>query len=127
MRIDVRAEAADGRAAARTITRLLVADGVRVRRWRDAVAAILHLPAGEPRATVLVDGPAGIAGALLASHGVLVLGVTGGDLAAAREMLAAVPGAAAPVELAAADVPVPTGAPGGEPERWSALLARLTG
>jgi hypothetical protein len=127
VRIDVRAEAADGRAASRTVTRLLVADGVRIRRWRDAVPAILHLPAGEPRATLLVDGPAGIAGALLASRGVLVLAVTGGDLAAARGMLAAVPGAGEPVELAAADVPVPAGAPGGEPDRWAALRTRLAG
>jgi hypothetical protein len=127
VRIDVRAEAQDGRAATRTLTRLLVADGVRIRRWRDAVTATLHLPAGDPRATVLVDGPAGIAGALLASRGVLVLAVTGGDPAAAREMLAAVPGAADPVELAAADVPIPAGAPGGDPDRWAALQARLTG
>jgi hypothetical protein len=127
VRIEVRAEAADGRAASRTLTRLLVADGVRIRRWRDAVTATLHLPAGEPRATALVDGPVGAAGALLASRGVLVLAVTAGDPEAARGMLAAVPGAAEPVELAAADVPVPTGAPGGEPVRWAALLARLAG
>jgi hypothetical protein len=125
VRIDVRAEAADGRAASRTVTRLLVADGTRVRRWRDAVAGTLHLPAGDPGATVLVDGAAGIAGALLASRGVLVLAVTGGDLTAARKMLAAVPGATEPVELGASDVPIPTGAPGGEPDRWAALLDRL--
>ena len=125
VRVDVRAETADGRAASRTITRLLVGDGVRIRRWRDGVTATLHLPAGAPRATVLVAGPAGVAGALLASRGVLVLAVTGGDLGAARDLLAAVPGAAEPAELAAADVPVPAGAPGGDAQRWAALLARL--
>src|SRR6478752_1658970 len=39
--VDVRAETADGRAAARTVTRRLVADGVRRRRWCDGVSATL--------------------------------------------------------------------------------------
>ena len=64
LRIDVRVEAADGQSASRTLTRLLVAEGVRVRRWRDGPVATLHLPAGAPSASVLVDGVAGVAPAL---------------------------------------------------------------
>ena len=71
LRIEVRVESADGQAASRTVTRLLVGEGVRVRRWRDGPVATLHLPAGTPSATLLVDGAAGVAPALLASHGVL--------------------------------------------------------
>ena len=47
LRIDVRVESADGQAASRTVTRLLVGEGVRVRRWRDGPVATLHLPAGD--------------------------------------------------------------------------------
>lgn len=106
--IDVRVETADGRTAARTFTRRLIADGVRPRRWRDGLAATLYLPAGDPPcATLLADatgGPeqaaaAALAGPLLASRGVLVLAVgpgpgrtpAGDVLAAARDRLAAVP------------------------------------
>lgn len=125
LRIDVRVEAADGQSASRTLTRLLVGEGVRVRRWRDGPVATLHLPAGAPSASVLVDGTAGVAPALLASHGVLVLAVAGGDLDVARERLAAVPGAQDVVTLTAADLPVPPGLPGGDPVAWASLLARL--
>jgi hypothetical protein len=113
VQIDVRVEAPDGRAAGRAVTRLLVADGVRVRRWRDGgLNATLLLPAGdEPRATVILDGTAGeheavvagLAGPLLASRGVLVLSVSGGSVEAARERLAAVPGASEAVLLVATD------------------------
>jgi hypothetical protein len=125
LRIDVRVEAADGQSASRTLTRLLVAEGVRVRRWRDGPVATLHLPAGAPSASVLVDGAAGVAPALLASHGVLVLAVSGGDLDFARERLGAVPGAQEVEMLTAADLPVPPGLPGGDPGAWASLLARL--
>ena len=125
LRIDVRVEAADGQATSRTVTRLLVGEGVRVRRWRDGPVATLHLPAGAPSASLLVDGAAGVAPALLASHGVLVLAMARGDLAVARERLAAVPGAQDVETLAAADVPVPPGLPGGDPGAWASLLARL--
>ena len=125
VRLDVRVQAPDGGAAARTLTRLLVGRGVRIRRWRDGPAGTLHLPGADPCATVLVLGDAGIAGALLASRGVLVLTVTGGDPGAARDRLAAVPGATPTTELAAADVPCPAGAPGGDASAWDALLARL--
>jgi hypothetical protein len=162
--IDVRVESPDGRAAARTVTRVFVGDGVRVRRWRDGVAATLYLPAGEPCATVLVDataGPtqlavAGLAAPLLASRGALVLtlapgraGEPAGDdlLIAARERLAAVPGASARPELlpvldpfatpAGVDPGAAVGLPPGVGARdsqgaaaaraaaWDALLARL--
>src|SRR4051812_39947317 len=69
--IDVRAEAPDGRAAMRTVSRRLVADGVRLRRWRDGVAATLCLPAGAPTATVVLDatgaGEQAAAAAMLAA------------------------------------------------------------
>ena len=63
--IDVRAEVGDGRAAARTITRALAADGVRIRRWLDGMTAVLHLPPrDEPCATLIIDatGRAGASG-----------------------------------------------------------------
>jgi hypothetical protein len=112
--IEVRAEAADGRAAARTLTRRFAADGVRARRWRDGLAATLHAPADAVAcATLVIDATAGdtpltvatLAAPLLASRGVLVLVVgpaggraagaqTGpGQLATARERLATLPAA----------------------------------
>lgn len=154
VRIDVRVEAADGRAAGRAVTRLLVAEGVRLRRWRfGGLTGVLHLPAPgrEPCATVVVDGSAGaneaavagLAGPLLASRGALVLCVTAGPLDEAIERLADVPGSGAGTPLAAADplgaeplagVPLPPGVGvRGEPDggaaareaAWDALLARL--
>jgi len=130
VRIDVRAETADGRAATRTIERRIVADGVRIRRWRDGLRATLHLPADAPAAALVVDGAAPVQAALLASRGVLVLTVASGGLDAARERLAAVPAAAAAgdaVVLGARELPLPPGAPGGDRARWAALLARLLG
>lgn len=146
VRVEVRAELADGRAAARTVTRLLLGDAVRVRRWRGDVAASLVLPAGPPAATLLVDAtadpgdaaPALLAAALLASRGVLALVVPGHPrrpgaelVAGAAERLSAVPGAAVPRVRAAAEVPLPPGVPaaGGDPAgraaAWDALLAEL--
>jgi hypothetical protein len=110
--IEVRAEAADGRAAARTFTRRFAGDGVRARRWRDGLAATLHAPADAACATVVVDATAGetqltvatLAAPLLASRGVLVLVVgpargraaaASDPLATARERLAALSGASA--------------------------------
>jgi hypothetical protein len=125
--VDVRVEAPDGSAASRTLTRRLLDDGVRVRRWRDAVTGTLYLPAAPTGATAILDAAGGagagadpdaalpLAAALLASRGVRVLVVAGGrgadPLAAAREQLAAVPGAdaGATTVLAAADVPLPAG------------------
>ncbi len=115
--IEVRVEAADGRAATRTVTRRLAADGVRTRRWRDGLAATLHVPERpQPCATVVVDATAGeaqqaaaqLAGPLLASRGVLALVVAGGrgsadPIPAALERLASVPGARQPILLAALD------------------------
>jgi hypothetical protein len=129
LRIDVRAETGDGRAATRTLTRLLVADGVRIRRWRDDLRATLHLPAAAPRATLLIDARGGddaavLAAPLLASHGALVLVLASGDPQAARERLAAVPGASAIGDLDGAAVPLPAGAPGGDPREWAAIVAR---
>jgi hypothetical protein len=151
VRIDARVETEDGRAATRTLTRHLVDEGVKVRRWRDGLAATLHLPAeAEPCATLIVDATAGpgpvavatLAAPLLASRGALVLtvGPSRGDdpIAVAAERLAAVPGAAAePLVLAALEpfaaagadgVPLPPGVPAREPAdatAWDALLMRL--
>ncbi|HEU4656162.1 MAG TPA: hypothetical protein VFR97_01490, partial [Capillimicrobium sp.] len=83
VRLEVRVETPDGRAAARTLERRLVAPGVRLRRWRTPVAATLCLPApgDPPRATVLLDATASeeavvaatLAGPLLASRGAIAL------------------------------------------------------
>jgi hypothetical protein len=119
--LEVRVEVPDGRSAARTFTRTLVGEGVRIRRWREpALLATLHLPAGTPCATALIDAPseasaavAALAAPLLASRGVLALVVppqrdrstAPGALRLAGERLAAVPGAVefAPVVLRAID------------------------
>ena len=51
--LDVRAELPDGRAVGRTVQRVLVDDGVRMRRWREgALRATLALPGSD---VVLVD------------------------------------------------------------------------
>ncbi|MCW3022040.1 MAG: hypothetical protein JWR30_1362 [Conexibacter sp.] len=149
--VDVRVESPDGSAASRTITRRLLDEGVRVRRWRDDVAGTLHLPGVPTGAALLIDATAEdeasahhvaagipLAAALLASRGVVVLVVTGGKgepLAVARERLAAVPGVSDDVAAyAAADVPLPAGVGlRGEDrqgaidraEAWDTLLARL--
>jgi hypothetical protein len=130
VRIDVRAETAGGEAAARTVTRLIAAKGVRIRRWRDAVRGVLCLPAGAPGLTLVVDArgddaAATLAAPLLASRGALVLAVTAGDLDAAREQLAAVPGAGPAEQLDGAAMPWPPGTPGGDRAAWEALLARI--
>ena len=109
--IDLRVETADGRAATRTATRRLAGDGVRTRRWRDGLAATLHVPAQPvPCATAIVDASgtdaqataAALAAPLLASRGVLVLVVAADrgrgfdeQLAMAQERLSTVPGAGA--------------------------------
>ncbi|WP_187368756.1 hypothetical protein [Baekduia soli] len=107
--IEVRVQAPDGRAATRELTRVLLGDGVRRRRWRDGLSAALFLPAApEPCAVVLADATAGdgpaavaaLAAPLLASRGVLVLAVTAArgrptpaeQVQAAAARLGAVPG-----------------------------------
>lgn len=107
--IDVRVETEDGRGAARTLRRQLVVPGVKSRRWRGEVAAVLHLPAAEvPASTLLIDATASeaaatvaaLAGPLLAARGVLTLVVpppkraTPDLLDRALEQLAAVPAVA---------------------------------
>lgn len=128
--IDVRVQAADGRAAARTFTRRFADDGVRTRRWRDGLAATLHAPAQDACATLVVDATAGetqltvatLAAPLLASRGVLVLVVgpvrgraaTPDPLATARERLAALPGAGDEILVLEALDPFDVGASGRE-------------
>lgn len=82
--IELRVELPDGRALSRTLTRRLLADGVRVRRWKDGLSATLYRPAGEgPWPAVVLDATSGpdavavaaLAGALLASRGVLNVAV----------------------------------------------------
>ncbi len=143
--LDLRAEAADGRAAARSFTRVLLAEGVRVRRWRDPLAATLFLPAERLAPTALLldasDAVAGstralaapLAAALLASRGVLTLVVPPGRgkravaIDAAAALLAQL-ASGADVEIA--PPPLPPGVPGvgeedADPAAWDALLARL--
>ncbi|MDW5597724.1 hypothetical protein VSS74_25455, partial [Conexibacter stalactiti] len=125
--LDVRVEAPDGRAAARTLTRSVLAEGARVRRWRDGLTATLFLPAQRMSTAALVldatDGEEAAAAAaptaaLLASRGVLALLVTpprgrGGDretlLRDAAERLEQL--AASAVELLPAPLPVAPGVP----------------
>lgn len=160
--VELRVELPDRRAATREIPRVLLADGVRVRRWREGVTGTLLRPADEvPVATVVVDARdpappiqavAALAGALLASRGVLLLivlparGNPAGDAALqeAAEQVVRVPGAPvdirvlgvrAPGEAAPegrAAVMLPAGIPGGDPAdaaaraaEWDALLAGL--
>jgi hypothetical protein len=131
--IEVRVETPDGRVAVRTLTRRLAGEGVRTRRWRDGLAATLHVPAGGAScATVVVDATAGetpatvatLAAPLLASRGALVLvvgrsargRVAGADaLATALERLAALPAASQPVVLLAALDPFDARPDGGDP------------
>ena len=58
--LELRAEADDGRAAARTVRRRLLADGVRVRRWRDPVPGTLLLPAAATPCAAVVLPPAAV-------------------------------------------------------------------
>jgi hypothetical protein len=136
--LDVRVEDEDGAAAFRTLTRRLLADGVRVRRWRDgAVPGTLFLPttSGATGGGAILDVLAAdpevvpLAAALLASRGVLVFALTRGTPEAAREALAAVP--SAPRDFAVVDaLPLPPGVPARTPPRdggaaWDALLEGL--
>jgi hypothetical protein len=110
--VDVRVEATDGAASSRTITRKLIGDGVRARRWKDGIEGTLYLPDGEALAAHVIDArPAAnpedpdvdavlagapLAAALLASRGVLTFVLTGGKgdpAEAALERLAQIPGA----------------------------------
>jgi hypothetical protein len=78
VRLDVRAESEDGRGADRTLTRRLLGDGVRVRRWRDGQGATLYRPAGDGASAAVILDAAGAAhaplvAALLASRGVIAV------------------------------------------------------
>lgn len=58
IRLDVHAEAPDGRSAKRTFERRLLGDGVRVRRWKEPeLRGSMFLPAtgAEPRGPLLLD------------------------------------------------------------------------
>jgi hypothetical protein len=141
--VDVRVEGTDGAASSRTITRRLMDEGVRARRWRDDVAGTLYLPAVATGGALILDAredpdAAPIAAGLLASRGVLTFVVTGGKdnpVAGARERLAQVPGTPeAILTLTAAEVSVPAGVGlRGEDQKgavaraagWDALLERL--
>jgi hypothetical protein len=137
--VEVRAELPDGRAATRTLTQVLMGDGVRLRRWRDGLSATLHLPGEASGATVLLDATgdddaaaaATLAAPLLGSRGVVVLALSAGSVEVASERLAAVPGAAAAPEVVRAGL-VPPGVAMRDPQdhdaraaAWDDLLARL--
>lgn len=149
--LDVRAELPDGRAVGRTVQRVLVDDGVRVRRWREgALRATLALPApgGGPATAVVLDGraedpltaaTARLAAALLASHGAVALHLeAGGDDATAEAAgrLAALPATrdVDPTVLGPDELILPSGIPrdgeqkGEAADRvlaWRALVARV--
>jgi hypothetical protein len=144
--VDVRVESIDGAGSSRTVTRTLLGDGVRARRWKGEIEGTLYLPAGEAVATLVIDAretpdaAAPVAAALLASRGVLAFVLTGGKddpEAAALERLAQVPGAppsAEPRATPTAEIGVPPGVGfRGEPmadaiaraAAWDALLAHL--
>ncbi len=136
LRIDVRADTEAGAGASRTLERRLLADGVRVRRWRaPAPAATLLLPAAGTRGVVVIAGAAEqpaalLAGALLASRGVLTLVVADAATKQAVTLLGDVPAAAGPAPLVvdAAQVGVPPGVPAlipGDAASWDALLSRV--
>jgi hypothetical protein len=134
--VDVRVEAADGRAAGRKVTRILLADGVKARRWRDGLSATVYLPADPVGTAALVPPPPDTAGAapdpagslpvaaLLASRGVASLVLVKGDLDDARERLAALPAVDDVTVLDAAPAPPNTGAHA-DAAAWDALLERL--
>lgn len=129
VRIDVRAETAEGAAASRTFERRLLADGVQVRRWRaPAPAATLFLPVQAARGVIVLPADATLAGALLASRGVVALVVADDQRDAALELLARVPAAAGRSPRIEPAVGVPPGVPALEPASeaaWDALLARV--
>jgi hypothetical protein len=134
--LDVRVEAADGRAAGRRLGRKLLAEGVKARRWRDGLTATLYLPAEQssPTALVLVSEDAAtatLAAALLASRGVIALAVAGGDEGTAVERLTTIPSADGADVVADVVLPPNVGLRegDGEPAReraaaWDALLER---
>lgn len=135
--LELRAEAPDGRATARTVRRRLLADGVRVRRWKDGVAGTLLLPACEaPCAALAVTdaiAPDALlpAAALLASRGVLVFAAASEqDGGPALELLAAIPAAGRaerPPRLVP-PLPLPPGLPAraaADASAWDTLLAEL--
>jgi hypothetical protein len=128
VRVDVRAETAEGAAASRTLERRLVREGVQVRRWRSpAPAGTLFLPAGPSGGVVVLPAEATLAGALLASRGVVALVPGDAQRAAALELLAQVPAAGGHTVLELDTVGVPPGVPALEPgdgAAWDALLAR---
>jgi hypothetical protein len=53
--VDVRVEGTDGAASNRTITRRLMDEAVRARRWKDAVVGTLYLPTHDATAALIVD------------------------------------------------------------------------
>jgi hypothetical protein len=135
--VELRAEASDGRATARTVRRRLLADGVKVRRWKDGVAGTLLLPGRDgPCAAVAVTEavvPDALlpAAALLASRGVLVFAAASeqdGELA--LRLLASIPAAGRaerPPRLIP-PLPLPPGLPtraAADAAAWDALLAEL--
>jgi hypothetical protein len=132
--LDLRVEDPAGEGASRTVTRQLLADGVRARRWKQGVAGTLYLPADGAQRGAILDARAPeaadvapLVAALLASRGVLAFVLAKGAPDAAREALAGVPSAPAALDLLD-DLPLPAGVPAraaADPAAWDALLARL--
>ena len=129
VRLDVRAETAGGEAASRTLERRLLADGVQRRRWRaPAPPGSLFLPAQETRGVVVLPPETTLAGALLASRGVVALAVGDERRDDALELLARVPAAAGHAPVLLDDIGLPPGIPAlasGDGAAWDALLERV--
>ncbi|HEY6761388.1 MAG TPA: hypothetical protein VI318_17950 [Baekduia sp.] len=131
--LEVRVEDPDGAASSRTLTRSFLADGVKVRRWREGTAGTLYLPAGRAEAALVVD-PSGdaadvapMAAALLASRGALVFVATAGGTGDPADVLRPLPDPPHNVRRLAA-LPLPPGVPAradADGAAWDELLSDL--
>jgi hypothetical protein len=117
--VDVRVESPDGSAASRTITRRLLDEGVRVRRWRDDVVGTLHLPGVPTGAALLVDAtapasptPPGASRDDSTTHTVVESSLDGGRELATHHVAAGIPLAAALLASRGVVVLVVTGGKG---------------
>lgn len=145
LEIDVRAELPDGRAATRTVKRILLAEGTRVRSWKGLtpLRATLYLPRAERATAALIIDARDWAStnalaptaALLASRGVAVVTAEPGAkqppqdaLPELAELLAAVPAAqGAGTPAVRTLLPLPPGLPStvaGDPSAWATLLGQ---
>ena len=145
LEIDVRAELPDGRSATRTVKRILLAEGTRVRSWKGLtpLRATLYLPRAERASAALIIDALGAentdalapTAALLASRGVAVVTAEPGAkqtppdaLTDLVTLLAAVPAAqGAGTPAIRTMLPLPPGFPttiAPDPAAWTTLLGQ---